>query len=136
MLIDILLGEFPLSLIQMQTFKTKQMNRFLAILTILFISFSCSIQSKLSRDYKGENIEVVKNHFSTLPFSQTPLDDGTTKFVFTKEERVASTPISQGDATLDPIQSHSAFKTEHYIFIVDKNNTVIRTEYDKDYKRL
>lgn len=111
------------------------MNRILAILIILLISFSCSIQSKLGRDYKGENIEVVKNHFSTFPFSKTPLDNGQTKYVFTKEERLASTTISQGEATLDPIESPPATKIERYIFVVDKNNVVVSTDYKKEYNQ-
>ena len=112
------------------------MNRFLTILILFLLTVSCSIQSKLSRDFKGETIEVVKDHFPNLPYSKTPLDNEHTKFVFTKEERLAGTTISQGQTSLDPINSPSVIKMEYYIFIVDKQNVIINTKYEKDYKRL
>ncbi|HKJ43539.1 MAG TPA: hypothetical protein VKA27_15690 [Sunxiuqinia sp.] len=112
------------------------MNRFLIFLAIIFTSVSCSVQSKLNHQYKGETIETVKSNFPTIPYSKASLANGNTQYDFTKQERLASTTISQGDATLDPMHSPSVLKIEHYIFIIDKNNLVVSSKYEKDYKRL
>lgn len=116
-------------------FLMKQTNRFLAFIVVLLVTVSCSVQSKLNHQFKGETIESAKDYFSNLPYSTTPLENGNTKYVFTKEQQLSSTPISQGDATLDPIESPPTIKTEHYIFIVDKNQQIISSSYEKNYKR-
>ncbi|WP_430973740.1 hypothetical protein [Sunxiuqinia rutila] len=112
------------------------MNRILGILFILIIAAGCSMQSKLNRDFKGERIEKVTEEFSNLPLSKIPMNNGHTKYIFTREERLPETTISQGTKSLDPMSSPAVTKVEQFIFIVDENELIINTQYNSSYKRL
>jgi hypothetical protein len=93
------------------------------------------MQSSLQRDFKGKNLSAVDEHFSSLPSTKVPMENGKTKIIYTKEEQLRSTTINQGTNTLDPINSPPVVKTEQFIFIVDENGTVIDTQYNSGYKK-
>lgn len=112
------------------------MNRILVFLVIALITSSCGIQAKLNRDFKGESIEEVTEAFADLYPSKIRMPNGYTKIIYTKEDRLEGTTISQGTNTLDPIHSPSVTKVEQFIFIVDENGVVISIEYESSYKRL
>lgn len=112
------------------------MRQRLIILFILLITVSCGIQSQLKRSYQGRNIEYLTESFKTLPSVKTPLKNGLYRLTFTKKARLTSTPINQGTGSLDPLSSPAALKTEYYIFIINRDDIVISTEYEKEYKKL
>ncbi len=112
------------------------MNRILVLLFTLFFAASCGIQAKLNHDFKGEPIEDVAETFADLTPAKIPMQNGHTKVIYTKEERLSGTTINQGVNTLDPIHSPSVTKVEQFIFIVDENGVVISTKYESSYKRL
>ena len=93
------------------------------------------MQSKLKHNFTGKNMLEVNGYFSTLPSSRIPLENGNSKIIFTKKEKLSGTTINQGTTTLDPINSPAVIKTEQYIFIVDENDIVISTKYESDYER-
>ena len=112
------------------------MNRLLVFLVILFLSASCGMQAKLNRNYKGEPLTEVAADFADLTPAKIPMQNGHTKVIYTREERLSGTTINQGTNTLDPIRSPAVTKMEQFIFIVDENGVVIGTKYESDYKRL
>ena len=111
-------------------------HRLLVLLVVLLLTSSCGMQAKLNRDFKGEPIEEVAEIFADLTPVKMPMANGHTKVIYTKEERLAGTTISQGVNTLDPIHSPSVTKVEQFIVIVDENGVVISTKYESSYKRL
>ncbi len=112
------------------------MNRILILLFILFFAASCGMQAKLNRNFKGEPMAEVAEAFADLTPSKIPMQNGHTKVIYTKEDRLDGTTINQGTNTLDPIHSPSVTKVEQFIFIVDENGVVISTKYESSYKRL
>ncbi|MGQ7868899.1 hypothetical protein [Sunxiuqinia sp. sy24] len=112
------------------------MNRILVLLVILLFAAGCSMQAKLNRDFKGEHLEEATKAFSDIPAAKIPMNNGHTKHIYTKEERLTGTTINQGTKTLDPIHSPSVTKVEQFIFIVDENGLIISTQYESSYKRL
>lgn len=94
------------------------------------------MQSKLNRDFKGERVEKVSEVFSNLPVTKIPMNNGHTKYIYTKEERLPETTINQGTNSLDPMSSPAVTKIEQFIFIVDENELIINTQYNSSYKRL
>ena len=109
--------------------------RFVIFAVALFFAFSCSMRSTLQRDFKGKNLSAVDEYFSSLPSTRIPMENGKTKVIYTKEERLRGTTINQGTNTLDPINSPSVVKTEQFIFVVDENGTIVDTQYQNDYKK-
>ena len=111
------------------------MNRILTLVILVFLTVSCSMQAKLNRDFKGEQLNVVEKTFTDLPSSKIPLRNGNSKIIFTKESFLGATTINQGEATMDPIKSPPVKKTEQFIFIVDQNGMVLSTEYETNYQQ-
>ncbi len=112
------------------------MKQIVLILLLTGFLASCSMQSKLSRQFNGEPIEQVKESFKSIPVTEIPQRNGNTKVIFTKEAKLPGTVINQGEKSLDPITTPPVTKIEQFIFEVDKNGIVINSEYSNTYKKL
>ena len=106
------------------------------LLIILCIAFSaCGMQSHLNRTLVGKDLSQVEQYLKMKVSHVYEIGNGQSKAVFTKKESLRATTISQGKGTLDPITSPSVDKTEHFIFILDQNGKVLKSEYEKQYQR-
>lgn len=112
------------------------MIKYYLIIFLVVLLGACGMQSKLNRNFTGEIIETAYTFFEDVPSTKIPMNNGNTKVIFTKEQRLPGTVINQGEKTLDPIKTPPVTKIEQFIFIVDPNGVIINSEYDSSYQKL
>lgn len=110
-----------------------RMKRFFIV--VLIALSACGIQSQLNRTFTGKDLAFIEEQLRMKVSHISQIENGLSKAVFVKTESLRSTTINQGQGTLDPIRSPSVDKTEYFIFILDENGQVIKSEYNKEYER-
>jgi len=111
----------------------KKLQYFLLII-IVFSFFSCSVQSKLSRQFKGKDKTELDNYFGEKgSIVQLP---GNIQYVaYTRLTRLNGIDISKGVTTLDPMTSPPVKKIQKYLFYLDQAGKVTGCKYDIEYER-
>ena len=103
---------------------------------IVFIALSaCGIQSQLNKTFRGQDLAFIEQKLNMKASDIHKTANGLSKAVFIKTENLGATTISQGQGTLDPITSPPVEKTEYFIFVLDENGQVIKSEYKTEYER-
>ena len=108
------------------------MTRYIFILLILSFMYSCGNQRKLQRSYQGKPIRILQTDYGN-PASIIPRQSDSI-YVYEKNVTLASTEISQGRLTLDPIITPGVIKTERFYFTVQKG-IITGVSTDEEYKR-
>jgi hypothetical protein len=107
---------------------------FILLLSILFGTFSCSVQEKVVRNYKGQNESTL---FSDMgkPTRVDNLKDGGKIDVYEKQTLLGRVPINTGGFRYDRFDSPKSTKTETYMFYVNPVGIIIDIKYDYRYER-
>ncbi len=106
------------------------------ILFIILIALTaCGVQSKLNKTFTGKDLQFIEQELEMKVSHLSKIENGLSKAVFLRTENLKSTPINQGQATLDPITSPSVDKTEYFTFILNNEGQVIQSEYKKEYDK-
>ena len=102
------------------------------VLLIVFMA-SCSVQSKLSRSFKGEGREKLIMEFGS-PDSIIKRDDESEIYVYVTETRIRATEINTGSFTLDKRMSPSMIKVERKLFYISEDGIILACQYEKEYE--
>jgi hypothetical protein len=102
----------------------------LAIVLLMFLMISCSVTSSLSRKYEGKGLEALYKDMG-YPKSVSELSNGNKLYKFEKTTYVKETEISTGRGTLDPRISPSYSKVEIFLFEINKEGVIVKTDYQK-----
>ncbi len=93
---------------------------------------SCSTQKRLSRNYVGKDVSVLKEQFGNP--SQIKTNGDTKILIFEEYKEIKPTVINQGKPTLDPIVSPGTTRRSRYYFTVKKGK-IVTVDYEEDYSR-
>lgn len=106
------------------------MRRVVAVLFVLIMLISCSMEKKVARNYPGEGRDVILKEFGE-PDKIVALDNGNTRLIYMKETRIRETPIGTGGFTLDQRMSSAFIKEETWRFDVNQKGMVEKASYEK-----
>jgi len=105
--------------------------RIILLFVVIFIT-ACGAQRKISRQYNNKSVADIKETFGE---PKTVIESANGHiFIYEIEKELESTVVSQGKLTLDPIITPKATKITRYYFTV-KNDTVISSKFEEEYKR-
>jgi len=106
------------------------MIKYLFLLSLLALLFSCSAPTKLSHKYEGKGVELLYKEMGS-PKNIFEMDNGNRLFEYEKETFIKETEIGTGRGTLDKRISPSFIKVEMYRFEIDKKGIIVRSAYQK-----
>ncbi|NEW83278.1 MAG: hypothetical protein GZ094_13035 [Mariniphaga sp.] len=105
------------------------------ILLGLLISLAgCSVQNKLSREYKGKTHEELMLGLGR-PTSVEPLPGGRKVEIYEKSTFLKSTPINTGQFQYDKFESPKAIKNEIYKFYFNAQGVIEDVKCEVSYER-
>lgn len=106
------------------------MKKLLFVFFVLSL-FGCSMQQQLSGKYEGKGVEVLYSQMGE-PKMKEAMGNGNTLFIYEKETLVKQTTIGTGRMTYDQRVSPSFIKVERYIFEVDNQGIIVKSNYKKN----
>lgn len=89
------------------------------------------MQQQLSGKYEGRGVEALYAEMGE-PKMKEAMDNGNTLFIYEKETLVKQTTIGTGRMTLDQRVSPSYIRVERYVFEVDNQGIIVKTDYKKN----
>lgn len=112
------------------------MNKRFAIIlfSILISTISCTVQSKLAKNYKGKN-EVFLVTDMGKPNRIDKLTGGRKTAVYEKRTLLGRAPINTGQFQYDRFDSPKATKIETFLFYINASGFVEDVKYECVYER-
>ena len=104
------------------------------LLSVLVFSISCSMQSKLIREYKGKNESFVISKVGK-PTRIENLTGGKKIDVYEKRTILSRTPINTGQFRYDRFDSPKSTKIETNMFEINQSGFVEDVKYECIYER-
>jgi hypothetical protein len=108
--------------------------KYYLFILIFFLLSGCSVQSKLSRQYKGKTEAYLIQQFGK-PVSVVKLQQNKKEDIFEKRTHLRKAPINTGQFQYDPFESPSTDKVETYVFTINASGIVESVQYDYRYER-
>jgi hypothetical protein len=115
---------------RMKTFFCKSCLLLIAVL----LWFSCSIESKLNRNYKGKSFSEVMAVMGAPTNSENLIGGGTLR-TYQKRVMLGKTPINTGQFQYDSFNSPKVLKTEITQFKVNQDMLVEEIKYNCEYTK-
>lgn len=107
--------------------------RYLIVIIAFFTMLSCSVQSKLNKQFIGKDKTVLDKYYGQNGVI-VPLSADKQVVTYTQSKTLRSTAINKGVTTLDPMISPSVQKRQKFIFYLNKEGKVIDCKYDLEYQ--
>ena len=104
------------------------------LLSMLLGTFSCSVQEKIVRDYKGQNESLLFSEMGK-PTRTESLKDGKKIDVYEKQTLLSRVPINTGGFRYDRFDSPKSTKIETFMFYVNPSGIIEDIKYDYRYER-
>lgn len=108
-------------------------NTFVLLIAVILFG-SCTLQTQISRSYKGRPISVVTNKMGN-PTRQEELSGGKVIRIYEKSKQLSAAPINTGQFQYDRFESPKSIKNEVYMFYVDSSGVVEDVKYKCTYSR-
>jgi hypothetical protein len=110
-----------------------QKGGMLLFMGVLLIT-SCSVESKLNRNYKGKSfLEVMA--VKGAPTNIENMVGGGTVRTYIKKEMLKEAPINTGQFQYDQFKSPKVLKTEITEFYVDQDGIVTNIKYSSEFSK-
>lgn len=103
-------------------------------LMVLVLMTGCSVESKLSRNFKGKSFSEVMAVMGA-PTTIENLVGGGTLRTYQKREMLRETPINTGQFQYDSFNSPKVLKTEITQFKVDQEGVVTEIKYSSEFSK-
>lgn len=111
-----------------------KINKILFLLSCMFWLASCSIQSKLIRDYKGKTHEELMLSMGR-PTRVETAPGGEKIDIYVKSKFLKAAPISTGQFQYDKFESPKAIKNETFMFYLNSLGVIRDVKYEVRYER-
>lgn len=95
---------------------------------------SCSVERKLTREYKGKSSEELMLQMGR-PTRVEKVAGGRTVSIYEKSKFLKSAPINTGAFQYDKFESPKAIKTEVYRFFISNKGVIENVNYEVTYAR-
>ena len=106
----------------------------LILLGLMAVFTQCSMQSKLTREYKGRTQEELMVRMGR-PKSIENISGGRKISIYEKTKYLKPASINTGQFQYDKFESPRALKTEIYKFYINAQGRVEEVKYDVSYER-
>ena len=104
------------------------------LLGLMIVMAGCSVQSNLSRDYKGKTHEELMLGMG-IPTRIEPLSGGRKIEIYEKSKFLKPVPINTGQFQYDKFESPRAIKTEVYKFYFNAQGLIESVKCEVAYER-
>ncbi len=109
-------------------------NFLLVLLLLLVLMGSCTLQTQLTRNYRGRPVSVVTKDMGQ-PTRLEELSGGKVIRIYEKSKQLSAAPINTGQYQYDRFESPKAIKNEVLLFYVDSSGVVEDVKYECTYSR-
>ena len=106
---------------------------YIIVAVVLTVMLSCSVQSKLNRQFVGKTKSELDQYFGQKG-ATVSLPNELQYVEYTRSKMLKSTEINKGVTTLDPMVSPSVEKKQKFIFYLNKEGKVTDCKYDLEYQ--
>ena len=113
------------------------MRSWIAILLFTMVTslFSgCSVESKLSRNYKGKSFMLVMDKMGAPTTIENRIGGGTIR-TYVSKKMLKPAPINTGQFQYDKFESPKVMQTIITSFIVDPSGKILEIKYSNEYSR-
>jgi hypothetical protein len=109
------------------------MKKYIYIVTMALIAFSCSIERNLEKQYVGKDLSFLEEQYGEKPVI-IQLSETKKMAVYEQTKSLKGTTINQGETTLNPMSSPAVTQKERTIFYLDQNNRITSCKFERTYE--
>jgi hypothetical protein len=109
-------------------------EKIIPVLLFCLIINSCTVQTKLTKNYKGLPVTAVASEMGN-PTRKENLQNGQTLTIYEKSKVLKAAPINTGQFQYDRFESPKSVKTEIFMFYADSSGIISDVKYECKYQR-